>query len=59
MSDETFAFHVNTEKNDFANWVRGIIGDEKLTRDLTKSQNRTQAAKKVAERVDFLKAKLA
>ena len=59
MSDETFAFHVNTEKNDFANWVRDIIGDEKLTRELTKSQNRTQAAQKVAERVDFLKAKLA
>ncbi len=59
MSDETFVFHSNTEKNDFSNWVRDIIGDEKLTRDLLESQNRTQAAKKVAERVDFLKAKLA
>jgi len=58
MSDETFAFHSNAEKNDFANWVRDIIGDEKLARDLTKSHNRTQAAKKVVERVDFLKAKL-
>ena len=59
MSDETFTFHSNSEKNDFANWVRDIIGDGKLARDLARSQNRAQAAKKVAERVDFLKAKLA
>lgn len=58
MTDETFVFHSNTEKNDFANWVRDIIKDEKLARDLVKSQDRTQAAQKVAERIDFLKAKL-
>lgn len=59
MSDETFVFHSNGEKNDFANWVRDIIGDGKLARDLVRAQNRIQAAKKVAERIDFLKAKLA
>ena len=58
MSDETFVFHSNGEKNDFANWVRDVIGDGKLARDLARSQDWTQAAKKVAERIEFLKAKL-
>ena len=30
MSDETFAHHANTEKNDFSRWVRDIIKDEWL-----------------------------
>ena len=59
MSDETFVFHSNSEKNDFANWVRDIIKDEKLARDLMNSSDREQAAKRVAERVDYLKTKLA
>ena len=59
MTDETFAYHSNAEKKDFSKWVREIIGDEKLARDLEKSLNRTQAAKKVADRIAFLSAKLA
>lgn len=59
MNDETFVFHSNAERNDFANWVRDIIGDGKLARDLVRSHNLTQTAKVVAERVNFLKAKLA
>ena len=43
MTDETFAYHVNMEKNDFSNWVRDVIGDEKLARDLLKSTTRAQA----------------
>ena len=58
MSDETFSYHANPEKNDFANWVRDIIKDEKLARDLMNSSDREQAAKRVAERVDYLKTKL-
>jgi len=58
MSDETFTHHSNEEKRDFSNWVKDIIGDEKLARDLGKSLNRTQAAKSVAARIDFLSAKL-
>ena len=57
MSDEIFVSHSNTEKNDFANWVRDIIKDEKLARDLMNSSDREQAAKRVAERVDYLRTK--
>ena len=58
MTDETFAYHSNEEKKDFSNWVKDVIGDDKLARDLQKSQNQTQAAKKVAQRIAFLISKL-
>ena len=59
MTDDTFAFHANTDKNDFNNWLKDIIQDEKLARELERSTNRTRAAKNVADRVSFLKEKLA
>ena len=58
MADETFTYHSNDERKDFACWVKDVIGDEKLARDLTKAPNRNQAAKRVMERIDFLSAKL-
>ena len=58
MSDEVFAFHSNDEKSDYGNWVRDVVGDDKLARDLAKSSNRTQAAKCVTSRVASLDAKL-
>ena len=33
ISDETFNFHVNSDKNDFSNWVRDVIKDEKLANE--------------------------
>ncbi len=54
MTDETFAYHSNTDKNDFSNWVRDIIKDEKLAGDIAKSLNRAQAANIVAQRMAFL-----
>ncbi len=58
MSDDTYAYHVTSEKNDFANWVNDIIHDSKLARDLRKARNREGAAKLVAQRVTYLKGKL-
>ena len=59
MTDETFTYHANTEKNDFANWVRDIIKDEKLARDLSRSNNRALATKVVRDREAYLIARLA
>ena len=59
MTEETFVFHANEEKNDFSNWVGDVIRDEKLARDLRKALNQTQAAKKVMQRITFLEGKLA
>ena len=58
ISDETFIFHANAEKNDFSSWVKDIVEDGKLARDLVKAQSRLQAAKSVAARVSSLSAKL-
>jgi hypothetical protein len=58
MTDETFTYHSNVEKKDFSNWVRDIIGDEKLAKDLEKVTDRTQAAKQASSRVGVLSRKL-
>ena len=57
MSEETFRYHSSETKSDFSNWVRDVIGDEKLSQDLQKSANRTQAVKKVADRITWLHSK--
>jgi hypothetical protein len=59
MTEEAFCYHSNETKNDFSNWVRDVIGDEKLSRDLLKSSTRAQAAKSVASRVTWLMSKMA
>lgn len=57
MSDETYAFHVNAEKNDFVNWVRDIIKDDVLVKDLRRASNWMQAVKAAANRVAALAKK--
>jgi dipeptidase len=54
MSDDTFGYHVNAEKNDFAKWVDEVIGDQRLAADLTKAASRLQAARAVGTRISFL-----
>lgn len=58
MSDETYAYHANREKNDFSKWIRDIIGDEKLARDLSKSLDKHQAYDHVKARETFLLGKI-
>jgi hypothetical protein len=54
MTDETFAYHSNTEKKDFSNWLKDIIGDEKLAADIENILDRNQAANIVASRIVIL-----
>jgi len=58
MTEETFRFHSSESKTDFSNWVKDVIGDEKLSRDLLKATTKEQSARAVAERVRWLKGKL-
>jgi hypothetical protein len=57
MTDDTYLFHSNEAKSDFAKWVDEVIGDDRLARDLKKSATRLWAAKCVADRIKFLKSK--
>lgn len=54
MTDETYVFHANTEKNDFTNWVRDIIKDGMLAKDLQKATTPAQADRFVANRMVVL-----
>ena len=58
MSDEAYDHHANQEKNDFSTWVRDIIGDDKLSRDLARASDRRQAFECVKAREMFLLSKL-
>ena len=58
MDEETFRHHSNESRNDFSNWVRDVIGDEKLGRDLLKSTTQAQAVKSVDDRIAWLKSKI-
>jgi hypothetical protein len=54
MSDATFAYHSNREKQDFCNWVRNVIEDIELAEDLALAASRAQAAECVADRILYL-----
>jgi hypothetical protein len=58
MNEETFRHHLSGSRNDFSNWVRDVIGDEKLSRDLLKSTTQAQAAKSVDDRVAWLRNRI-
>jgi hypothetical protein len=58
IGNEVFVHHATEGKNDFSNWVRDIIGDEKLASDLEKSLSSEQAAKAVSSRIAFLESKI-
>lgn len=57
ITDETLHHHVNDEKNDFSNWIRYVIGDQKLANDLSSSRNKESALKKIRNRLNSLKKK--
>jgi hypothetical protein len=47
MSPDTFAYHVNAEKNDFHCWVKDVFKHQSLARKIKNSQNKELMAKKV------------
>jgi hypothetical protein len=55
MRDDVFGYHVNAEKNDFANWIRDIIGDKTLASSISKLKTRSAIATKIDNRVNLLK----
>ena len=51
MSEEIYAYHASTERNDFCNWVRDVIGDGDLAGKLALATSQTQAAECVTDRL--------
>lgn len=55
MDDATFKHHVTKDRNDFSNWVKDIIEDVELGKDLLKAKTRKKAFEAVSKRVEQLK----
>jgi len=55
MSFETFHYHVNPYKNDFANWVNDVLGEKALSKELRKLKTRKSMARYVKSRIKQLK----
>ena len=55
MGPEQFSHHVNSEKNDFANWVNEVIGDQVLAKSLARIKTQKTIARTVGKRVAYLK----
>lgn len=50
ISDESFAYHVENGKNDFATWIQDVIRDEALAKSLKKIRTKKSAIKKLKEK---------
>jgi len=58
MNNGVFIDHVNFEKNDFANWIYDVVGDIGLSENLRDVRDQQEMARKVKNRVAYLKKKL-
>ena len=54
MSDDTYAHHVNDERNDFSSWVKEVHNDEELANALLNTTNRKDALDMVNSRLVYL-----
>ena len=43
MNEETFRFHANESKNDFASWTKDIFKEEELAEKLLKANSKSEA----------------
>jgi len=53
ISKEEFDHHVNSEKNDFSNWVLNAIGDDKLSKDLLNAGTLEEMVHLIKSRINF------
>lgn len=51
MSKETYAYHANAEKSDFANWVQEALGEKALAIALRKAATKTVAKTAVEKKI--------
>jgi hypothetical protein len=51
MDDAAFKYHVNSEKNDFYNWVKDVLKDNPLANKIRNSKKRNLMASIVNQRL--------
>lgn len=55
MSEESFFHHVNSDKNDFSNWIRDVLHDVKFADKVKDIQDAKELAKKIRARITYIK----
>jgi len=55
MPDEVFGYHVNFQKNDFSDWIRDVIKEDKLANDIAKSESKQDMARLIETRISKIK----
>ena len=51
MHPDTFRSHANTQKNDFANWVRDVFGEQQLADLALNARNQKHLAQMIYARL--------
>lgn len=54
--DEVFRYHVNRDKNDFEVWIRDVLKDKDLAREIARVKTRDTLIRKISERVEELQS---
>ncbi len=55
MSNETFVYHVNGEKNDFARWINDVVGDKVLAKSIERAKKKEMMRVKIEKEIALLK----
>ncbi len=58
ISDDTFEYHVNEQKNDFSEWVRNVLNDNELADCLFIILDKNKTIKKIKERIAYFEREL-
>lgn len=56
MSAADYKEHVDTERNEIAEWVQEVLNDQELARSLRKAKSKMQAAQQIEKEIKTLKA---
>lgn len=57
MSEDTYKFHANNNKNDFANWINDIYKNHELAQQMRTAKSRQDAARAIDKALNDSKKK--
>jgi hypothetical protein len=55
IDDDVFRYHVNKDKNDFEAWIRDVLQDKELAREIARVKTKETLLRKIQERSGELK----
>lgn len=55
IDDDVFRYHVNKDKNDFEAWIRDVLQDKELAREIARVKTKETLLRKIKERSEQLR----